>query len=103
MAFSPNGRILASSSYYQTVKLSDPRTVALNSTLQGHSGPVTRIAFSRKGELRASGSGRSDLSIRLWNEHVLERSKGHNSKPVIKPGRSPAVRVHIHYTTGGFA
>ncbi|KAJ5618692.1 hypothetical protein N7528_006803 [Penicillium herquei] len=63
VAFSPDGRLLASASSDYTVKLWDPETGALQQTLS-HSDKVRCLSFSALGHLLASGC--SDGSIKLW-------------------------------------
>jgi WD40 repeat protein len=65
MAFSADGRLLASGSDDHTVRLWDTATGALRQTLKGHSGGVQSVAFSPDGRLLASGS--DDQTVRLWN------------------------------------
>ena len=65
VVFSPDGKILASGSYDNTVKLWDVATGASLSTLEGHEYVVYSVAFSPDGKTLASGS--SDRTIKLWD------------------------------------
>ncbi len=65
VAFSSNGKILASGSWDNTVRLWDVETRKEIVTLTGHTGPVYSIAFSPDGKMLASGS--YDRTIRLWD------------------------------------
>ncbi len=65
VAFSPDGRLLASGGEDTTVKLWDPETGQAGRTLAGHTGRVADIAFSPNGMLLATGS--YDETTRLWD------------------------------------
>src|SRR5947207_1864656 len=64
VAFSGDGKLLASGSVDQTVKLWDVATGKEKATLEGHLQAVRSVAFSKDDKLLASGSW--DNSIRLW-------------------------------------
>ena len=64
VAFSPDGRLIASGSAGSTVELWDT-AMGLKAELKGHSGPVCGVAFSPDGKLVASAS--NDMTVLLWD------------------------------------
>jgi WD40 repeat protein len=65
LAFSPDGKTLASASRDATIKLWDVATGRNTATLKGHSDAVSSVAFSPDGKTLASGSW--DKAIKLWD------------------------------------
>jgi WD40 repeat protein len=69
IAFSPDGKTLASGSMDHTVRLWNLEPGELTATLEGHAKRVLAVAFSPDGRALASGS--QDDSVRLWDVTTL--------------------------------
>src|SRR2546422_857857 len=78
VAYSPDGKVLASGCRDKTIKLWDARTGKLERTLTEHTGDVYSVVYSPKGDWLASG-GR-DKVVRLWDAQttrVIRTFAGH--------------------------
>lgn len=79
VAFSSNGRQLASASQDRTIRLWDSFTGETHSILKGHSERIRAVAFSPNGERIVSGS--DDKTVKLWNLATPDENatlKGHS-------------------------
>ncbi len=68
---SPDGKLLATSSYDQQIKLWDAATGKELRTLSGHNDAVFDLAFRPDGKILASASG--DRTVKLWDVASGER------------------------------
>src|SRR5438132_989939 len=64
VAFSPDGKLLASCSRDKTIKLWDAATGALKRTLTEHTADVYDVVFSPKGDMLASGGRDKTIKLR---------------------------------------
>ena len=64
VAFSPDGKTLATGTWHNTIQLWNVADGKLLSTFKGHSAAVQSLAFSRDGKTLVSGS--QDATIRFW-------------------------------------
>jgi WD40 repeat protein len=93
VAWSPDGRVLASGSWDNTLKLWDASSGSLLRTLQGHSSRVWSVAWSPDGRVLATSS--EDNTLKLWDASsgdLLRTLQGHSSS-VYSVAWSPDGRV----------
>ena len=85
VAFSPDGRVMASGSYDKTVKLWDLKDLSVMGTLEGHKDQVFRVAFSPDGKSLATCSG--DSTVIIWDVQT------HKSRRVLAGHGDPMIDV----------
>ena len=77
VAYSPDGKILASGSNDWTIRIWDVDKRKHIKTLEGHTGKVNSVAYSQDGETIVSGSddGIRVWNVENWNDKILYRSE----------------------------
>ena len=89
VSFSPNGRLLASASWDQTVKITDAATGDVLRILRVDAGRVQAVAFHPDGKQLATGDW--DSTVRIWDRQTGKETltlRGHKS-PVYGVAFSP--------------
>jgi ribosome assembly protein 4 len=76
VAYSPDGRVVASAAFDKSVKLWDGVTGKFLGNLRGHVGAVYQVCWSADSRMIASGS--KDSTIKLWS---LQTKKMHSELP----------------------
>ena len=107
IAFSPDGRHIASGSWDNTIRIWDAETgKVVTGPLEGHTGSVWSVAFSPDGRHVASGS--YDHTIRIWDvetgahAHAFDGHTGNISSVALSPdsqfkasvSSNEALRIH---------
>lgn len=64
VAISPNGKILPSGGFDNTIKIGNLQTGELENTLTGHNDLVYAVAISLDGQTLVSGS--ADKTVKIW-------------------------------------
>lgn len=73
IAFSPDGRYIASASFDKKVRLWDGRTGRFIATLNGHVGAVYQVAWS--GDSRMLLSASKDSTVKVWSVTDPKKAK----------------------------
>jgi len=98
IAFSPDGRLLATSDLDNSIKIWNASTGAREITLQGHQAPVRDLAFSPDSRTLASSS--LDYDVRLWDLQTFQLRRSLDATTGIS-GYRPPNPGHLAFTPDG--
>jgi WD40 repeat protein/serine/threonine protein kinase len=96
VAFSPDGKLLASGGSDRTVRLWDASTGECLRTIQAHSASVLAVSFSPDGKLVASTSGDRDYSTKVWDVATGSHVRTFPRLPGLQP-QSEFISGRGHY------
>jgi WD40 repeat protein len=87
VAFSPNGKRLASGGDDNTIRLWDAEKGVELATLCAHNGAVTSVAFSGDGRIFATAS--ADRTVVMWELYEASPTKRADQRAVVATGQGP--------------
>ncbi len=104
LAFSPDGKVLASAGRDRTVMLWDPATGKRLSTLEGHIDDVNSIAFSADGKLLVTAG--EERVVKLWDvggrefQRMITGFEFPVALVLLTPDVKTLVVAEVHWPTG---